>query len=75
MVKISMYKKDNGEMLVIYKTIKGNLIGELYASGEVKRGQWDSRCTFTEGCAVEYRVKEYFGFTNGNSVAYWKRWA
>ena len=77
MVKIAIYKKNDGALLVIWKTPKENLIGELYRGGEYHRGDWDSRATFNanEGDATEYRVKEYFGFSTSNSIAYWKRWA
>ena len=77
MVKIAIYKKNDGALLVIWKTPKENLIGELYRDGEYHRGEWDSRATFNanEGDATEYRVKEYFGFSTSNSIAYWKRWA
>jgi hypothetical protein len=72
MVKIAMYKKDNGALLVIWKTPKGNLVGEVFNNGVEKRGEWDSRTTFCG--ATEYRVCEYFGFSTSNSIAYWKRW-
>jgi len=77
MVKIAMYKHDNGSLLVIWKTPKENLIGEVFNNGVEKRGKWDSRATFSanDGDATEYRVKEYFGFSTSNSIAYWKRWA
>jgi hypothetical protein len=77
MVKIAIYKKDNGALLVIWRTRNENLIGELYRSGEYHRGKWDMRATFNanNGDATEYRVKEYFGFSTSNSIAYWKRWA
>ena len=77
MIKIAIYKKDDGALLVIWKTPKENLIGELYHGGEYHRGEWDNRATFNanEGDATEYRVKEYFGFSTSNSIAYWKRWA
>jgi len=77
MVKIAMYKHDNGSLLVIWRTRNENLIGELYYGGEYHRGKWDSRATFyTKDCdATEYRVCEYFGFSTSNSIAYWKRWA
>lgn len=72
-----MYKHDNGSLLVIWKTPKEKLIGELYRSGEYHRGKWDSRVTFSanDGNATEDSVKEYFGFSTSNSIAYWKRWA
>jgi len=75
MVKIAMYKKDNGALLVIWKTPKENLVGEVFNNGVEKHGKWDSRVTFNanEGDATEYRVKEYFGFSTSNSIAYWKR--
>ena len=77
MVKIAIYKHDNGALLVIWKTPKENLIGEVFSNGVEKRGKWDIRATFNanEGDATEYRVKEYFGFSTSNSIAYWKRWA
>ena len=73
MVKISMYKKANGALLVIRKTSKDNLVGELYVNGVEKRGKWDNRTTFEGKDATEYRVCEYFGFDA--TKAYWKRWA
>ena len=76
MVKIAMYKKDNGALLVIWKTPKGNLVAEVFNNGVEKRGEWDSRTTFytKDDDAAEYRVCEYFGFSASNSIAYWKRW-
>ena len=76
MVKIAMYKHDNGSLLVIWRTRNGNLIGELYRGGEYHRGKWDERATFNannDGNVTEDRVKEYFGFSTSNSIAYWKR--
>lgn len=76
MVKISMFKRENdGALLVIWKTPKENLIGEVFNNGVEKRGKWDMRATFNanEGDATEYRVKEYFGFLGAE--AYWRRWA
>jgi hypothetical protein len=77
MVKIAMYKHDNGSLLVIWRTRNENLIGELYRGGEYHRGKWDSRATFyvRDNDATEYRVTEYFGFSTSNSIAYWRRWA
>ena len=77
MVKIAMYKKNNGALLVIWKTPKENLVGEVFNNGIEKRGKWDMRATFytKDGDATEYRVCEYFGFSTSNSIAYWKRWA
>lgn len=75
MVKISMYKNESGSLLVIYKTSKGNLVGEVYNNGCQKRGMWDMRATFyeDEGDADEHRVCEYFGFLP--CIHYWHRWA
>lgn len=76
MVKISMFKRENdGALLVIWQTRKGNLIGEVFNNGVEKRGKWDMRATFytKDGDATEYRVCEYFNFPYSN--AYWKRWA
>ena len=73
MVKISMYKKANGALLVIRKNPKGSLVGELYVNGVEKRGKWDNRATFEDKDATEYCVCEYFGFDV--TKAYWKRWA
>ena len=72
-----MYKKDDGALLVIWKTPKGNLVGEVFNNGVEKHGKWDERATFyvRDNDATEYRVKEYFGFSTSNSIAYWKRWA
>ena len=77
MAKIAMYKHDNGSLLVIWRTRNENLIGELHRGGEYHRGKWDSRATFNanDGDATEHRVKEYFGFSTSNSIAYWRRWA
>ena len=72
MVKISMYKRKDGALLVIYRTANDNLIGEVYANGTEKRGKWDMRSTFTDNDATEYRVRQYFGF-NG-ATPYWRRW-
>ena len=73
MVKISMFKKDDGALLVIWKTPKENLVGEVFSNGVEKRGKWDMRATFEGKEATEYRVCEYFGFNS--SKAYWRRWA
>lgn len=64
MVKISMYKNNKGGLLVIKKTAKGNLVGEVFNNGIEKRGKWDMRATFYEkdGDATEHRVCEYFNF-------------
>lgn len=69
-----MYKKDDGALLVIWETIKGNLIGEVYSNGIERRGYWDNRATFkvTDGDADIYRVREYFGFLSAST--FWKRW-
>ena len=77
MKKISMYKDDGGRLLVIFETLKGNLIGEVFNDGVEKKGKngkWDMRATFNveDGDANEYRVCEYFGFNV--SKPYWKRW-
>ena len=75
MVKISMFKRENdGALLVIWKTAKENLIGEVFSNGIEKRGKWDMRATFNviDGDATEHRVCEYFGFSC--EKAYWKRW-
>ena len=77
MVKISMYKDEQGRLLVIWRTRNENLIGEVFNNGVEKRGKcgkWDMRATFytKDGDATEYRVCEYFNFPYSN--AYWKRW-
>jgi len=71
MVKISMFKKNDGALLVIWKTPKENLVGEVFSNGVEKRGKWDMRATFEGKEATEYRVCEYFGFNS--SKAYWRR--
>lgn len=73
MVKISMYKKVDGSLLVIWRTLKGNLIGEVFSNGVEKKGKWDMRATFKvqDNEATEYRVCEYFGFDYSN--VWWKR--
>ena len=76
MTKVSMFKNGKGALLVIWKTPKGKLIGEVYLDGVEKRGKngkWDSRATFDGKDATEHRVCEYFGFNC--STAYWRRWA
>lgn len=76
MVKVSMYKNANGALLIIWQTLKLNLIGEVYLDGGEKRGKngkWDMRATFEDCDATEYRVCEYFGFDV--TKPYWKRWA
>ena len=76
MVKISMFKReDDGALLVIWKTPKENLVGEVYNNGVEKRGKWDMRATFyVADCdATEHRVREYFGFLEAEE--YWRRWA
>lgn len=74
MVKIAIYKKGDVS-LVIYRTPKGNLVGEVYADGVCKRGNWSQRATFYEsdGDATEQRVCEYFGFSLSDE--WWHRWA
>ena len=71
MVKISMYKNAAGALLVIWRTAKGNLIGEVFYDGIEKRGRWGSRGTFEGDEATEYRVCEYYGFDS--SKAWWRR--
>lgn len=77
MVKISMYKDEQGRLLVIWRTRNENLVGEVFNDGVEKRGKWDMRATFytKDGDATEYRVCEYFGFHRVFPNAYWKRWA
>jgi hypothetical protein len=53
MVKISMFKKNDGALLVIYKTPKEKLIGEVYSNGVEKRGKWDQRATFEDQEATD----------------------
>ena len=72
MVKISMFKKDDGALLVIWKTPKENLVGEVFNNGVEKRGKWDMRATFEGKEATQHRVREYFGFSGAE--AYWRRW-
>lgn len=77
MVKVSTFKKDDGALLVIWKTLKENLVGEVFLDGVEKRGKngsWDMRATFKveDGDASEYRVCEYFGFDA--SKPYWSRY-
>ena len=55
MVKIAIYKKNDGALLVIWKTPKENLIGELYRGGEYHRGEWDNRATFNANKRVKHR--------------------
>ena len=75
MTKISMYKNIKQYLLVIYRTSKGNLIGEVFFNGCQKRGKWDMRATFRKenGDATEHRVCEYFGFKEHDN--FWRRWA
>lgn len=73
MVKKSMYKKDDGSLLVIWQTPKYNLIGEVFKNGIEKRGKWDMRATFEGKDASDYRVCEYFGFDINKP--YWCRWS
>ena len=70
-----MFKKDNGALLVIWKCLNDDLIGEVYNNGIEKRGNWNMRARFSvhHNEATEYRVCEYFGFPFGN--AWWRRWA
>lgn len=53
-----------GRLLVIYETKNGNLVGEVYVSGERVPGKWDSRATFyvEDKDAEPFRVMEYFRF-------------
>jgi len=75
MVKISMFKRDDGALLVIWKTPKGNLVGEVFNNGVEKRGKWDKRATFYAkgNDATQHRVREHFSFLGAE--AYWRRWA
>ena len=75
MIKIPIYKNDQGSLLVLKKTTNGNLIGEVFNDGIEKRGKWDMRATFYEkdGDATEHRVCEYFNFPCAN--VYWRKWA
>lgn len=68
-----MYKKDNGALLVIKRSPKGSLVGEVYNNGIEKRGKWDNRAIFEHKDATEYCVCEYFGFDFNNP--WWLRWA
>ena len=71
-----MFKRENdGALLVIWKTPKGNLIGEVFNNGVEKRGKWDMRATFyaRDNDATQHRVREYFGFSGAKE--YWRRWA
>ena len=73
MKRISAFSNNNGALLVIWQTPNGNLVGEVFSNGIPERGAWDSRATFyrKDNEATEYRVKEYFGFTNAEMV--WHR--
>ena len=71
MVKISMYKNEAGALLVIWRTAKGNLIGEVFYNGVEKRGKWGARGTFEGDEATERHVCEYYGFDS--SKAWWRR--
>lgn len=73
MVKISMFKKENGSLLVVKRSTSGYLVGEVYTQGVEKRGKWDMKATFFGKEATEYRVCEYFNFDV--SKPYWRRWA
>jgi hypothetical protein len=76
MTKISMFERENdGALLVIWKTSKGNLVGEVFNNGVEKRGKWDERATFyvRDNDATQHRVREYFGFSGAKE--YWRRWA
>ena len=73
MVKISMYKDDANRLLVIWRTPKGNLIGEVFSNGIEKHGKWDMRATFDGRDATEQRVCEYFNFPL--SQQWWRRFA
>jgi len=73
MIKIAMYKDEQGRLLAIWKTRNENLVGEVFNNGIEKRGKWSMRATFyvSDGDATEFRVCEYFNFPYPN--AYWKR--
>ena len=74
MVKIAIYKRDDGALLSIFKCVNGDLIGEVYNNGVEKKGKWDMRARFRvkDNDAYEYRVCEYFNFKVENS--YWRKW-
>ena len=74
MVKIAIYKHDNGSLLVIWRTRNENLIGEVFNNGIEKRGKWDMRATFNvaDGDATQHRVREYFGFLGAEMEDIWK---
>ena len=67
---LSIWQKPDGRRLYIYETKSENLVGEVYESGVHGRGKWSQKATFywKDGDATEYRVKEYFGFTDAVKV-------
>jgi hypothetical protein len=75
MVKIEMFKRNSGALLVIKKMANDDLVGNLYFDGKEKRG-FDMRARFRrkDNEAEVYRVLEYFGFTQENSIHWWSRW-
>lgn len=77
MVKTEIYKRRDGQILVIYRCANEDLIGEVYIDGIEKRGCHDFRARFKAKLreAQTYRVKEYFGFNSRNSYLMWDRYA
>lgn len=68
---ISIWERPDGDRLYIYETKSENLVGEVFFVGTpIVRGKWSQKATFywEDGDATEYRVKEYFGFTDAVKV-------
>ena len=75
MVKIEMYKNDEGGLLVIWKCRNNDLIGEVFNNGVEKRGMWDKKAKFLvkNDEARTHQVCKHFGFDS--TKQYWRRWA
>jgi len=75
MVKIEMYKDDNGRLLVISQRINHSLVCELFNDGVEKRGRngkYDMRKEFSNDASIP-QILNHFDFPI-DTKAYWKRW-
>lgn len=74
---ISIWQKPDGSRLYIYETKAENLVGEVYKAGVYGRGKWSQKATFyrKDGDATEYRVKEYFGFSDATQIHRYRIWS
>jgi hypothetical protein len=67
MIVSKFQRQTDGSILIIRETKAGNYIGEVYPYNDNKNWWMKATSKAKDGDASEYRVKEYFGFTNENS--------